>query len=385
MNTKTILLTGGRAPGTLELARFFFASGHTVHIAESFPYAFARASRAVKQFHIVSEPKNETEQFIEQLASIIQQEKIDLLIPTCEEIFYIAAHQKRLASLCEVFVDNKEQLRSLHNKYTFIEKATSLGLSVPKTVLAPSKEKLVNLIQENPFHRAVCKPVFSRFSTSVLFLPEDKEKKLFSKAESDVPWVYQERIDGASFCSYTICVNGQINAHTVYPSLIRAGDGATIHFQHIEHPKIQAWVKTFVEKTNFHGQLAFDFIENEAGEIFAIECNPRLTSGIHLFRGTALSAVFLGNGKSVSPNKELTVALKLAMLLYLLPNSRKMGFKAFVSLYKQASDVVYQQTDKKPFYTQLKSFYYIWKRSKKENISLLDATTVDIAWDGEEI
>jgi hypothetical protein len=35
------------------------------------------------------------------------------------------------------------------------------------------------------------------------------------------------------------------------------------------------------------GQLAFDFVETDSGRLVAIECNPRATSGIHLFSGSA--------------------------------------------------------------------------------------------------
>lgn len=382
LTIKTVLLTGGRAPGTLELARLFSSQGHMVHVADSFAHSLTRTSKSVKQFHLVSEPKNNTEDFIEELVSIIKNEQIDLLIPTCEEVFYIATHQQRLASLCEVFADDANTLLLLHDKFRCIQAAQSFGLSVPKTIFIRNKEKLKNMINDNPFERAVCKPVFSRFSTNVLFLPEDNETSM--KHVTDGPWVYQERIDGTSFCSYSVCVNGNVLAHTVYRSDFRAGDGATISFEHIEHEKIQQWVNTFVEKTNFHGQIAFDFIQNERGEVFAIECNPRLTSGVHLFRDTVLPSAFLGTTQTVLPKKEKVVAIKLALLVYLFPNIRKMGFTPFVRCLKQAEDVVFQKKDKRPFFSQFTAFYQFWKRSKKEKISLLEATTVDISWDGEK-
>lgn len=51
----------------------------------------------------------------------------------------------------------------------------------------------------------------------------------------------------------------------------------------MEHEEIYEWVRQFVQATGFSGQVGFDFIETEDGQLYAIECNPRATSGIHLF------------------------------------------------------------------------------------------------------
>jgi hypothetical protein len=42
-------------------------------------------------------------------------------------------------------------------------------------------------------------------------------------------------------------------------------------------------VAAFCQREHVTGQIAFDFIVNDAGPT-AIECNPRLTSGVHLLR-----------------------------------------------------------------------------------------------------
>ena len=50
----------------------------------------------------------------------------------------------------------------------------------------------------------------------------------------------------------------------------------------MEHAAARAWVETFVAREGYTGQIAFDFIETEAGVMYALECNPRATSGVHL-------------------------------------------------------------------------------------------------------
>ena len=97
-----ILLTGGRAPATLELARAFHRAGHTVFMAESLRGHLSEPSNAIEQNFLVPPPRQQMPGFINALRDIIARNKIDLLVPTCEELFYIAMGRDQLP--CKVFV-----------------------------------------------------------------------------------------------------------------------------------------------------------------------------------------------------------------------------------------------------------------------------------------
>jgi len=85
-----VLLTGGRAPATLELARIFHSAGHQVFLAESVSGSLTANSRAVAASFLIPPPRQQPKDFIRALIEIICQNKIDLLIPTCEEAFHVA-------------------------------------------------------------------------------------------------------------------------------------------------------------------------------------------------------------------------------------------------------------------------------------------------------
>src|SRR4051794_1320298 len=114
-----ILLTGGRAPATLELARIFHAAGHQLFMAESVRCHLARPSRAIVRNYLVPPPNQAPNQYIEALRSIICHEGIDLLLPTCKEIFWIAKGSAALTDYCIVFAEEIERLRPLHHKGFF--------------------------------------------------------------------------------------------------------------------------------------------------------------------------------------------------------------------------------------------------------------------------
>ena len=52
------------------------------------------------------------------------------------------------------------------------------------------------------------------------------------------------------------------------------------NYQTIDNPKIEKWIETFVKETNLSGLLCFDFLEDQAKNVYCIECNPRPHSAI---------------------------------------------------------------------------------------------------------
>lgn len=384
LNIKKVLLTGGRAPSTMELARFFSKRNIEVHVAESFPASISKKSNYIRKFHLTSKPKQETKRFINDLVEIITSESIDLYIPTCEEIFYVAEHKEQFPQTCLVFVEDFEKMRLLHDKYDFIKKASQYGLNTPRTIKVKTEaewNQQLLLLEEGKNYMA--KPVYTRFSNEILLLPVEKNKRITIHQQKQ--WVIQEFIDGEQFCSYSIVEKGEIIAHTTYKTEFRAGKGSSIAFRHKEEKDIFNWIARFVKNLNFTGQIAFDFIKTNKGEIYPIECNPRLTSGIHLFRGTNIVEVFTKENKQIIvPKKNQGILIVLAMILYSYQNIKQNGLKDFLKTFFTYKDVLFDKRDIKPLFYQFYSYYKFWEISKKENIDLLEATTYDLSWNGDE-
>ena len=255
MDTKHILLTGGRAPVTLDLARQFAAHGHRVVIAESVPVHLCHYSRAITHHYDVPPPNRATEAFLDRLIAIIKHEKIDLLIPTCEEIFFVSQGLERLQQHCAVFAAPIEQLRHFHSKWEFIQYARRYNLAVPETHLLTSHAELETFIAryDKPF---VLKPVFSRFATHVSIIDNTKQVHILLPQlamSQTTPWVAQECIYGQAYCTYSIVHNGILAAHSTYAIDFTAGRGTCINFTACEQPVIERWVTHFVQQERFSG------------------------------------------------------------------------------------------------------------------------------------
>jgi predicted ATP-grasp superfamily ATP-dependent carboligase len=375
-----ILLTGGRAPATLDLARAFHNAGHTVFMVESLRGHLSQPSNAIKTNFLVPAPRFETAAYHLALKKIIEENQIDLLIPTCEEIFHIARGLDKLP--CSVFSDPIIKLNEIHNKWNFVINAITNDLFAPETMLIKTMDDILHAFAQ--WRGLVIKPVYSRFASRTLILPE--LKKTLSTLPLDAPWVAQEFIPGPQFCTYSVCHNGHITAHTTYPSHFTAGQGATIAFGHVDHPAIFEWVRSFVKKNKFTGQIAFDFIESPEGRIYALECNPRATSGVHLLAShTGFAEAFLNPSmKMITPVDNHSHMLMTAMLLYGLPSSLFRGnFSLWWKTFFSSDDVILDFKDPMPFILQLRSILATWGVARREGVSLLEASTFDIEWNGE--
>ena len=378
-----ILLTGGRAPAALELARVFHRAGHTVFSAESLQGHLSQPSNAIKENFIVPSPRWQKDAFIAALKNIVIENKIDLLVPTCEEVFYIAMGRDEIP--CGIFAESSPRLNDLHNKWIFVIKAVGEDLSVPETMLVVTQDDMLHAYSY--WKELVLKPVYSRFASRTLIKYPFKLALSNLLIDPDYSWVAQEYLAGRQFCSYSVCHEGRVVAHTVYPADFTAGQGAAVVFQHINHPAIFQWVKTFVGKYKLTGQVAFDFIQTSDGRIWALECNPRATSGVHLLASHPQFAESFFNPslECISPTGEHSYMLSAAMLVYGLPDAvEKKRLGEWFSTFFSSKDVVFDFKDPLPFMLQLRSILAYQRLGREKNITPIEASTYDIEWNGDE-
>ncbi|MBD1371448.1 carbamoylphosphate synthase large subunit [Hazenella sp. IB182357] len=386
---KTILLTGGRAPVTLEVSRMFHRAGHRVLMAESIPFSLCQTSRSVTKFFRVPAPRWQPEAYICSLEAIIQNEQVDLLLPTCEEVFTISRYHSRLSSLCRVWTEPIERLAPLHHKWAFVQQAQGLGTRTPETFFISDQLQLKKVIDQWHWNsQLILKPVYSRFSahTHVLTGPQDKMPRL--PISTNQPWVAQELIVGKQICSYSIANAGRLVAHVAYPSQFTAGKGATIHFRPLQHPLLQQYIASWLARTHRSGQFAFDWLETAQGELIPIECNPRMTSGVHLFTNLTLAQAFLIPEKitnPIVPPSSQSSMLTLAMLTYGFQSSLSANrLREWLKTMMTTPDIIFRWRDPLPFFQQLWMLIYLYTTSKRKRISMLEASTWDIEWNGEK-
>jgi len=51
----------------------------------------------------------------------------------------------------------------------------------------------------------------------------------------------------------------------------------------------------------------------------------------------------------------------------------------------KAKEIIWNSKDRKPFFGQISSFFYLLKEAKRRKISSYQMSTLDIEWNGEEV
>lgn len=363
---QVVLITGGRSPVALEMSRVFARAGDRVIVAESSGGFLCRSSRYVDRFYHVPSSRYRRFDYIDSLVEIVEVEGVDLLVPTCEEIFYISKFKERFAGRCRVLATDFEMIESLHRKDRFVELARELGLRVPRTRAFCSVE--VDGFEASEL--LIVKPVYSRFGGEA-FVAQNGEL-VVSGEERD--WIVQEYLEGAELHSYAVAVDGRVLADVVYRSLVNEhGTGPSLAFEAVKNSGVEEWVRRFVGGTGFSGQIAFDFIVGADGVAAAIECNPRSTSGLHLLAETEGIYLALSKGIASEGHRGGLKAKGLRLPCLLLGKGGCF------------SDVIFRRDDPLPVFGQLVTLGYFGLKALLERKSLSEAMVDDFRWNGESI
>lgn len=384
---KTVLLTGARSPAALELARALHRSGIRVLAADSIRFPVCRFSSSVDKTLRHAPARQQPEKFVRDLNRIVGEERIDIIIPTCEETFHLALNKDAIR--CAIFAPSIELLNILHDKFQFLDLARDHGISVPRTVVLGKKAELDEFaklpkIDDEALEELVYKRVFSRFAEGTLVKPSLEQLNSVVPTSRD-KWVAQEFIAGQESCCYAVAVDGQLTAISNYLPVHRAGRGAGTYFQPVISPTIEAFVRSLVAATNYTGQISFDFITNKDGATYVIECNPRATSGVHLLEPSADWHHVLGiKSDGHQPTVRAAPTPKMVALAMMLYGRGKDPTRSVLRDIAAARDVTWHFSDPLPSIGQLATMAEFLLISAKRSITPLAATTYDIEWNGND-
>ena len=375
---KKILITAGRSPITLELARQLNAQGHQIIVADNGKYYISRFSNYIQKGYTLPNPRFHSKQFLQSLKNLINKEKIDYYIPIFEEGFYVAANINMFDSTCKIFLDDFGKLINLHNKWSFNQLLKQHGFLYPKTKLLTNLAELENLIDSG----YILKKAYTHAAQDIVYLDTKKDIKKITINEKN-PWIIQEYIEGKKYCSYSICHAGKVNAFSLYPVQYSIDKSSCIYYESIEDEAIFNWVTELIQKINYTGQIGFDFIKTAEGKLYAIECNPRATAGAHLFNPKECvdQAFFNQNTQLIQSKPGTKKMIGIAMLLYGWRTTKALvSSKSFLKTFSSSSDVIYKKHDIKPYFVQFIICTSYWFKAKQKKIRLTAAFYYDLVW-----
>ncbi|MDO5693909.1 MAG: ATP-grasp domain-containing protein [Pseudomonadota bacterium] len=382
-----VLILGARAPACLEWARICCAAGCKVSVADALAFPITRFSAAVHRYWRLPAPRTRPQEWIAALSKLVTELEIDLVLPTCEEVFYLSHGKQHIPA--DVFVPSFDWLHRLHHKGTFAHFVQNQGwpITAPETHLLHSHAETLDFCQQHHTQDWVFKPAYSRFASQTLVRPQ-ADTVVQLQPTPNQPWLAQRFIQGREHCSYSLLAKGQVAAHTCYHPRYRVGQGAGIWFEPTSPPAILDFVQRLGRLSGMTGQIAFDFIESVDGRFYVLECNPRATSGIHLLGHEPEKLVDALQGRSslmhsFSEPSAPPCQVALAMLLFA---ATKHGLhRSFWRDFCAARDIIFRRDDAVPWVAQGLGVLEVLVRAATQRCGLLPATTTDIQWDGQAL
>ena len=386
---KTVLITFGRSYLSLHLARLMGAAGHDVLITDSVRFPVTRFSSAIRRTFRAPRPRYEPVKWTQALADIVRAEGVDMVVTVHEGTEILANTIKRYPDLFpdrqKLFLSSFDLEVRLENKYEFQAALKTLGMPTLDFALVRNQAELDALDFDRPF---ALKRVYSRGSQDIHKVRPGELPRGLSFDEEN-PWIAQEWADGTNYCSYSVCHEGQVKAHAVYPVRYAIDGTSCLFFESVQHEGIAEWTRECVKAFNFTGQMGLDFIEVPGQGLFTVECNPRATSGILLFDAeTRVDRAFFGvNDDVITPQPGVSKMLGPGMLMYGWRKSSLKGntFRGFLRDYGRTDDAVFTRSDLRPTLALPLVAATIFTEAARYRVNIPDAFMHDHDWDGGDL
>jgi len=369
-----ILVTGARAPIAADIARVLASAGHRVFTTDSLRFPVGRFAPGIAGYVRMPAPRLDFPAFAAAIHRCCAEKSIELVIPTSEEVFWLAQVPTWPAE-CRLMAPSAAVLEQMHDKGNFAQLANALGIGAGTSHLLGSLAEATNFLWDHNPADFVFKPVFSRFATRVLVSPT-ADKVRAQQFDSHNPWLAQPRVYGEEVCLYNIAHDGELLLHVAYRPRWRAGKGASIYFEPVEDASLRELSARVARATSFTGQMSFDVILTTAGPV-AIECNPRGTSGVHLVAQAPkeFARALLGESARVAHLAPRMLAVPLLMYhpRLLVSAEGRQGWGIARDAMREAGV---------PLYAQLVATSELLLRSVGRGADPLAAATADIEWNG---
>ena len=378
-----LVITGARAPAALDIARSLRAAGFEVHMADCVPARIARWSCAPTAVHRHASPVREPARFAADMRGLLDRLDLTAVIPTCEEVFHLSALAEADGWSSRVIAPPMDRLTRLHHKGQFADLCQTLGLSVPNSTTATDADALMMQATRG---QVVVKPAWSRFGSRTLIEPTPQQLALVSPSP-DQPWIVQNRVRGEEVSLYAMAHEGQMSAFSAYRSDWRTRGGAAYVFEPLTGgvlDRLRDMASTLASFVGT-GQFGCDAIVDATGKPWLIECNPRATSGVHLFdRSAEFGRALLGCGIAdpVPDDWRNGVMLDSFGLVEVLRTRRLSTWRTDRG---RSKDIVSAAGDPLPPLGALMDAAGFGLRALASGQGLAEAMTADIEWNGQPL
>lgn len=298
---------------------------------------FTAALNYVDALYLV--PKCISELYIQTIKKICLIEGVDVIVPLIsEEINVLCEHADEFEKIGVKLsiTNNAEMLKIANSKIRLKEYLESHGMNVMPKTITVNRDNIVDAMQELGYpEKNVCLKLADGCGASGFRIINDKKareavftksrelraNKYVSKAQvvdalefMGDGFMLQEFMPGQEFSVICLADKGRTLYSLTHKNLKMDFATAT-YCELVDYPKANTIVKKINEMLELDGNIGYDFIHGEDGEIRLLEINPRISATVSLAAKAGVNLVELGVlhalGKAVPENLKPSYGMRL--------------------------------------------------------------------------
>lgn len=377
----TVVLTGTRAPVAVELAAHVRAAGHEVIAADS-RTSLLTGTRLAARGYRIPPPRWQPDAFAAAVLGIARRHGATRVIPVCEEAVWLStlAERDAFAALRPLLVAPRgDAARGLHHKGRFARLLASIGVAAPRTIEVTSTREARRAHTALRSDTIVLKPAHSRFADATLVVRQGQRIAPLGFADAQRPWIAQEFLDGPERCATVLLRGGEVVAFVAYRPDWRArdlGNGTRFEALPDDDPaslELRAIAERLGRALDLDGFIGIDAIVTPDRGVVPIECNPRPTSGVHLF-GEGLADALLGGAGPVPIRRGRASARRVPFA------GARHALRDPAGLHASRSVLA----GRVPLARQARVVAELAAVARRHRVTLTAASTIDLRFDGTE-
>ncbi|KAF4591674.1 ATP-grasp enzyme-like protein [Ophiocordyceps camponoti-floridani] len=303
--TVAVLVTGVAMAKGLCLARLFHRRGLRVVGVDCSRLAAGRVSASLDAFHLLPSPgpsPSSNDAYVRAIVHVVRREGLHLCVFVSDVKAAVhdalASHLIHDTTAAQTIQLSLSDIQTLDAKDTFASFVSALGLPTPDTRVVTSSVEAIDFLRQRCGLRQPARDRYlvkavgvndeARFDMPLLPLPTETEtldKLAAIPFAAEAPFVLQRFVRGPEFCTHALVVRGRVRAFVACPSSDLLMHYVALPSDSPLNRKMLAFTRAVVGP-EWTGHVSFDFLLGKDGELYPIECNPRVHTAVVLFRDT---------------------------------------------------------------------------------------------------
>lgn len=299
---KTIMLTGAGAPGMPGILKCLNKYRDQIRLIGADADANAPSRKEFDRFYTI--PLANDKGYEITILRICKDEKVDLIIPVVtKELAVLASAKERFKENGVLIgVMELEKIRIANNKGLLFKLLEQIGIPTPQYYIAENVQEVKIAIKKlsKTCTGVVVKPVegngsrgvriidykrsafdaFFREKPDGMYISEGELLKILGEKEKlNIPLMVMKYLCGREYSVDIVAMEGKVQAAVCRVGLKVVSSNQTSSMV-VDEPRVVKLCEDVVKKLRLSGNVGFDLKEDEKGNVFILEINPRLTGGI---------------------------------------------------------------------------------------------------------